>query len=125
VEQPPDRRPVAAGACSIARRQERGASVIAVAGVLDAVTAPQLGHAVAAATCPMPAVLIVDLSEVEFLSSAGMSALLATSDSVGRTGRFAVIADGPQTSRPLKLIGLTEVFDVYRSLDAALTALSS
>lgn len=37
---------------------------------------------------------------------------------------FAVVADGPGTSRPLKLVGLTEIFDVVPTLQGAVDRLS-
>jgi hypothetical protein len=38
---------------------------------------------------------------------------------------LALVADGPATSRPLKLIGIADIIDVFATLDEALSALSA
>ena len=70
-----------------------------------------------------PATLVVDLTDVEFLGSAGMNALVAAHRTFTSLPRFAVVADGPATSRPLKLIGIDDIIDLYPNLDDALAAL--
>jgi len=67
-----------------------------------------------------PEALIVDLSRVDFLASAGMTVLIAAHREVAPSARFGVVADGPATSRPLKIIGIDTIVDVYRTLDDAL-----
>ncbi len=64
------------------------------------------------------------MTAVEFLASAGMGVLIAAQDELAPDTRFAVVADGPATSRPLKLVGVTDVVDLYATLDEALTALT-
>jgi hypothetical protein len=39
--------------------------------------------------------------------------------------QFAVVADGPATSRPLKLVGISEVVGLHATLDEALAALTA
>ena len=87
-------------------------------------TAPQLDAAIRAAREKEPTGLIVDLSDAEFLSSAGMHVLVTTHHELTPAARFAVVADGPGTSRPLKITGLTDVIDVFSTLDAALSKLA-
>ena len=50
--------------------------VLEVLGGLDALTAPQLVEAIMASLADQPAALIVDLSKLDFLGSAGMTALV-------------------------------------------------
>jgi anti-sigma B factor antagonist len=38
----------------------------------------------------------------------------------GDTVRFAVVADGPATSRPLKITGIADLIAMHASLDDAL-----
>lgn len=71
-----------------------------------------------------PTGLIVDLSDAEFLSSAGMHVLVTMHHELTPAARFAVVADGPGTSRPLKITGLPDVIDVFSTLDAALRKLA-
>lgn len=96
-------------------------AVVAVSGDLDMLTAPQLSDAVEAAVAKNPAGLIVDLTKVEFLGSAGMQVLMETHNQTdGTATRFAVVAEGPATSRPLKITGIADLIDVFSSLEVAL-----
>ena len=100
-------------------------AVISVSGVLDMLTSPQLEATITAAVAKNPAAVIVNLSDVEFLASAGMGVLVAARDqSDGKYG-FAVVASGPATSRPLKLVGLADLVGLYSTLDEARAALEA
>jgi anti-sigma B factor antagonist len=94
--------------------------VLEVHGDLDALTAPQLAEAISASLVDQPAALIVDLSKLDFLASAGMSVLIAGIDAAGSAQRFGVVADGPSTARPMELVGLDGMLSIYPTLDAAL-----
>lgn len=96
------------------------AVVLEVHGDLDALTIPELEEAIRGSLADEPAALIVDLSKLRFLGSAGMSVLIAANEAVGRTQRFGVVADGPTTSRPMKILGLDGTLSIYPTLDAAL-----
>jgi anti-sigma B factor antagonist len=95
--------------------------VVSVSGMVDMLTAPQLTEAIATAAAKAPAGLIVDLSKVEFLSSAGMSVLVAAHGDVTLSARFGVVADGSATSRPITLLGINDLVALYRTLDAAVS----
>ncbi|MDA0251568.1 MAG: STAS domain-containing protein [Actinomycetota bacterium] len=99
--------------------------VISVAGVLDMLTAPQLEAVIAAALPKSPSAIIIDLSEVDFLASAGMGVLVEARERAGGTMKFGVVADGPATSRPLKLVGLADMIGLHPTLDEARSALSA
>jgi anti-sigma B factor antagonist len=118
-------RPDAGSSCTLDERQVEGISVVGVTGVVDMLTAPDLEKAISEAAKSSPAAVVVDMTEVEFLASAGMGVLIAAQDELAPPIRFAVVADGPATSRPLKLVGVTDVVDVYPTLDEALAALRS
>jgi anti-sigma B factor antagonist len=94
--------------------------VIAVAGDVDMLTVPRLEDAINSALRREPTALIVDLSRVQFLASAGMNLLVAAHREITPTTWFGVVADGPATSRPMKLIGIDNIVAVYRTLDEAL-----
>jgi hypothetical protein len=53
-----------------------------------------------------------------------MTVLVAAQADVVPPTRFAVVADGPATSRPIKLMGIDTVFPLYRTLDNALSGLA-
>jgi anti-sigma B factor antagonist len=96
--------------------------VISVSGALDLLTAPQLDEAIDSAVSKSPSGVIVDLAKVDFLASAGMNTFVAAHLRLTPACQFGVVADGPVTGRPLKLLGLDKVINVYRSLDSALQA---
>lgn len=95
-------------------------AVVSVWGDLDALTSSELATAIEAEARQGPEALIVDLSNVQFLASAGMSVLITAAQELGPSMRFGVVADGPSTSRPLTLIGVDTLVAVYRTLDEAL-----
>jgi anti-sigma B factor antagonist len=99
--------------------------VVSVSGVVDMLTAPQLEAAIEAALAQKPAALVVDFTDVDFLASAGMGVLVAAHDRVGADIRFCVVADGPATSRPLKLVGIADIVALYATLDEALDGQSA
>lgn len=92
-------------------------AVITVSGVLDMLTSPKLEAAIAAAVDKAPTAVVVDLSDVDFLASAGMGVLVSAHDDADGNYGFAVVADGPATSRPLKLVGLAEMLGLRSTLD--------
>jgi anti-sigma B factor antagonist len=108
---------------SIQSSNDGRAAVISVAGELDVTTAPALSEAIAAQTATDPAALIVDLSGVSFLASAAMTVLATTQQEHGESLSFSVVADGPTTSRPIKLMGLDQEFTLHADLASALAAL--
>ncbi len=115
--------PPSKGGFAIREHWIDGAVVVAVSGALDMLTTPQLSEAMDVAVSKSPATLVVDLTDVDFLGSAGMNALVAAHRTFTSLPRFAVVADGPATSRPLKLIGIDDIIDLYPNLDDALAAL--
>lgn len=99
--------------------------VVSASGVIDMLTAPQLERAIRAALDQKPAGLVIDFTNIEFLASAGMGVLVAVHDEVTPDTRFCVVADGPATSRPLKLVGIADLIKLYATRDEALSALSA
>lgn len=95
---------------------------MAVSGVVDMLTSPQLETAIDAALEQKPAGVVIDFTDVEFLASAGMGVLVAAHDKAGSDVAISVVADGPATSRPLKLVGIAEIVSLYPNLDEALSA---
>lgn len=108
--------------CVVAETWVDDVAIVAVSGVVDMLTSPQLETAIDAALEQKPSGIVIDFTDVEFLASAGMGVLVAAHDKAGSDVTFSVVADGPATSRPLKLVGITEIVSLYPSLDEALAA---
>lgn len=100
-------------------------SVLTVGGSIDLMTVPALAESVEEAVSAQPAGLIIDLTYTDFLSSVGMSALVQAQDLISSTGRFAVVADGPSTARPIKLVGLDETLSLHSTMDSALDEMTA
>ena len=96
--------------------------VVRCSGVIDMVTAPLVQDALTAALAQEPSAVVVDLGAVEFLAAAGMGVLIATHTQLTPEVRFAVVADGPITSRPLRLTGVADHVNMHATLDAALAS---
>ena len=102
-------------------RRDGEVVVLRVTGDLDALTAPTLGTYLDVALANAPSVLIVDITEVEFLASAGISMLVETHRLTARADiSLRVVADGPATSRPLRMMRIDEVIDLYPTVDDAM-----
>jgi anti-sigma B factor antagonist len=109
--------------CVIAEEWFGRTVVISTSGVVDMLTSPQLEASITASLKKDPAAIIVDLSGVEFLASAGMGVLVAARDKAPAEMGFGVVASGPATSRPLKLVGLADIIGLYETLEEARAAL--
>lgn len=102
-----------------------GVAVLRVGGDIDLATVPALEAAIDEALVERPTALVIDLSGVDFLASAGLQALVATHNNVSESARFAVVANSAATSRPIQLTGLDQIFQLYPTLDEALTAIQT
>jgi anti-anti-sigma factor len=94
--------------------------VLSVFGEIDMATAPRLTDQINAALSTTPRLLVIDLTKVTFLSSAGLSALASgQQQAAAQSTRFRVAAAGLATSRPIQLTGLDKVLDVVSTVDEA------
>ncbi len=116
--------PTGNGGFGITENWVERVAVLTVSGDLDMLTTPELAEAIEAAARKEPAALVVDLSRVAFLASAGMSLLITAHRNIRPPTRFGVVANGPATSRPLTLIGIDTVVAVFATLDDALHGLA-
>jgi anti-sigma B factor antagonist len=101
-----------------------GVAVLSVSGEIDLATIPAFEAAIADALTQRPTALIVDLSGVDFLASAGLQALVAARESLTGAAEFAVVAHGPATSRPIQLTGLDHVLSLHPTVADARSAVT-
>lgn len=84
---------------------------LAVAGEVDVISAGQFREYLSGALELRPASLVVDLGDVTFLDSAGLSALVYAHNRARDEGTaFAVVHPRPQVRRLLDVTGLLTVF---------------
>jgi anti-anti-sigma factor len=110
------------GEFRIARTEQDGAVVLEVAGDVDTTTAPALVQAADEALAAAPALLVVDLSRVEFLASPGLTALLMIHRNSAPGTTVRIVATGRATLRPIQLTGLEDSLSLFPTREAALTA---
>ena len=101
-------------------RDVQGASVVEVAGEVDAHTAPTVRGAVEAAIVP-GARVIVDLSGVSFLDSTGLGVLVTALKHVREAdGTLDLVVTSPRVLKVFELTGLDVVIPIHEELGALL-----
>jgi anti-sigma B factor antagonist len=96
------------------------AAGLAVRGQVDMATAPELTDRLDAAIRESAGPFVLDLSGVDFLDSTGLGVLLRGRGLLGREDRaLAVICPHGPVRRVFELSGLSTVFALYPSREAA------
>ncbi len=109
---------------AVLRVHEDDIVTVSVRGVVDEVTAPSLATHLDEAMTHQPRLLIVDLTAVHFMSTSGINLLVELQRlTVPTPTTLRVAADGPATSRPLRLLSIDRVLDVHASVAEATAAM--
>ncbi|WP_051684273.1 STAS domain-containing protein [Blastococcus sp. URHD0036] len=88
---------------------------VAVAGEVDCSTAPRLTACLDSELASAPAELVIDLTEVSFLDSAGLHALVTAHAHAGRIGvPMRVLVATRAVLRPIQVTGLEDLLGVER-----------
>lgn len=83
-------------------------------GRIDSTNATELGDALNAAVDAGRAQIVVDLSNVEYMSSAGLRELVTALKKVKRgTGDLRLAAPSERVMEVLELAGLDSIFEIY------------
>jgi anti-sigma B factor antagonist len=97
-----------------------GVQVVSAEGELDLHTTKQLEEALESTDHPR---VILDLTEVPFIDSTALGAIVASTKRMRSQGReLIVVAGNPVVSRVLTITGLERVFSVQHSLAEAITS---
>lgn len=106
------------------RVEHRSGIVVRIRGEIDLSNHMKLREGLFEA-CEMvqpPSPVVLDLSEVEFLASVGLSELLLCHErAMARRTPLRVVAAERRVLRPMEVTGLDRLLDLYPSLDEALT----
>ena len=101
-----------------------GAPGVAVHGEIDVSAVPALVEALDAAIRDSAGAFVIDLCDVEFLDSSGVSALMRARALLGREERaLAVVCPPGAVRRLFELAGISDLFVLYGSRDEAAAAL--
>lgn len=107
----------------LANRTEGPWTVLDVSGEVDLYTAPSLRERLVSIIDEGAPRLLVNLADVGFMDSSGLGVLVgALKRTRERGGELSLVCrDGP-TLKVLAVTGLDKVFDVYETLEAALSS---
>lgn len=104
----------------INQRQEAGKLVIEAVGEVDLTTAPQLRETILAAIADAEKLpLVIDLSQVDFIDSAGLALLVEARKKLAPAGRTlnVLLTAGRQPERVLKLGRFDTIMKLAYSLN--------
>ncbi|VVJ22382.1 Anti-sigma factor antagonist SCO3692 [Amycolatopsis camponoti] len=97
--------------------------VLTVRGELDVATAPRLRARIAELTVTAGQLLVVDLADVTFCDSSGISALIAARNvAEAAKAKVALVAVPARLTRTLTLTGLADFFPTYATAGDAIAA---
>jgi anti-anti-sigma factor len=97
--------------------------ILHVAGEIDLLTAAVLGERLREHIDPSSRMLVLNLTEVSFLGSAGLAEIVSASQTGADLGaRLVLVATNRAVLRPLEVTGLLSLFTVYETVDAAIAA---
>jgi anti-anti-sigma factor len=89
-------------------------AVVPIHGEVDLDTSADIAQTIQQALSPCPPVLVLDMTRVSFMSSTGLSILIATEHQTREAGvELRLAASQRAVLRPIQITGLTEVFDIY------------
>jgi anti-anti-sigma factor len=107
----------------IETRSNGDATLIAVGGELDLASSPALREELERAHDAGAGLVILDLRELVFMDSTGLSVLVKAHQRAAESGRrFAVVRGGKQVERLLTLTGVAERLTVVDQPDELLDA---
>jgi anti-sigma B factor antagonist len=101
--------------------RDSGVDVVAVRGEIHVSTAPELSTRLAASLDRGVTSLVIDLSEVEFIDSTGLSVLLNVLRRVTqRGGSLVIVCTNPTVLRLFEITRLESTFEIVTTREEAL-----
>ena len=97
-------------------QHDKGSTTVTVTGSIDALTAPELAKTLGDEVASGHVNVVVNLVGVEFMSSAGLRALLgAVKDARSHGGDLRIASATPGVDKVLKMSGFHNIAKVYPS----------
>jgi anti-sigma B factor antagonist len=107
-------------------KQENKSTIIKVTGSVDALTAADLSRVLSNQIAEGKVNLIVDLIDVEFMSSAGLRTLLgAVKETRSNGGDLRITSTNPGVDKVLKMSGFHNIAKVFPSQAEAVSSFDS
>ncbi len=103
--------------------ERRGVTIIAVIGAIDAPDVETLSTVLAALVKEGKTRLVADASQLEYINSSGLRALVQTlKDTTRKRGDFRLASVQPNFRRVLEITGFTSAFKAYPDVEAAVAS---
>lgn len=108
------------GIAGLKEEIKNGILVLKITGRLDAITTPSIEKKVFESIHNGHTKLIVDFSELDYLSSAGMRMLLSMAKKLKNVGKLALCSVNDNVLDVLKMSGFDRVLDIEKTEESAL-----
>ena len=95
----------------IATEKENSKLTLTVSGRIDTVTAPKL-EKFALEHMEGITEMVLDLADVEYVSSAGLRALLQIHKDMSKQGKLTLLNVGPSVKEIFDMIGFSRIFNI-------------
>ena len=107
-------------------KNENNITTVSVKGSVDALTAGEMTHTMNRQIDDGHVNLVIDLTGLEFMSSAGLRALLgAVKESRSHGGDLRIVSTNPGIDKVLKMSGFHNIAKVFTSQADALASFSA
>ncbi len=108
------------------RRPQSRVSIVVPEGRIDAVSGPKLRVLLRNQAKQGTPFLIIDLRQVTFMDSSGLSALVSALKAVRPLkGAVYLVGPTPQVRMALRMTMMDQIFPIYETVEDALAALST
>jgi anti-sigma B factor antagonist len=105
------------------KHEYKRVAVIAVTGRVDSETAPKLESELRELVDAGKTQIVLDLKNVEYMSSAGLRAMVSTLKSVKRVnGDLRLANPSTRVDEVLRLAGLTSIFSIHPTQEEAVAS---
>jgi anti-anti-sigma factor len=107
----------------IATQEYKRVAVMSVTGRVDSATAPELESKLRELVDSDKNQIVLDLKDVEYMSSAGLRAMVSTLKAVKRVnGDLRISSPSPRVEEVLRLAGLTSIFSIHSTQEEAIAS---
>jgi anti-sigma B factor antagonist len=102
-------------------RRDEGGVVISAHGSVDALDAPQLQEQLQRLIPQTRQVIVLDLSDLDFIGPDGLDALLTVRNALQvHHGQIRLVHPNPEIHRMLEVTRLTEILPIFDTVEQAL-----
>ncbi|MBN2125467.1 MAG: STAS domain-containing protein [Deltaproteobacteria bacterium] len=106
------------------QRKENSATVVSVKGRIDAVSAPEFEKALEDLISRGEKLLVIDFGELDYISSAGLRTILATTKKLkGMEGKLFLASLKEVVKEVFDISGFSSIIPIHGSVEVALAEL--